>query len=79
MDDPDDHDNNDLPPSDKTSLILSYKDAIQALEDVQHFLEDKGHIDTSMQLIGPAVDALVLLRTSTLQQSTLHAYFSTQT
>ena len=74
----DDQDSIDLPPStnSRTSSIKTYKDAITALEEVQHFLEDKGHINTSIQHIGPAVDALVSLQTSSLRQPTLFEYFN---
>ena len=72
----DDQDSFDLPSSNSTSSIKTYKDAITALEDIQCFLQDKGHINTSMQHIGPAVDALVSLRTSSLRQPTLCDYFN---
>ncbi len=60
----------------KTSSITSYKDAINALEDIQLFLENKGQISTSIEHIGPAVDALVSLRTSSLTQPTMCDYFN---
>ena len=41
--------------------IESYKEALQALEDVQEFLYSRGHTKEAMQ-IGPSVDTLVSLK-----------------
>lgn len=46
--------------------ITTFKDAITALEDVQNFLESRGHISTSMTYIGPAVDAVTSLQIASM-------------
>ncbi len=55
--------------------MKSFKDAILALEDVQNFLEDRGHHHL---LIGPAVDAVASLQVAAVKQRTLCDYFSVQ-
>ena len=56
--------------------ITSYKEAIIALEDVQTFLESRGHLSTSITYIGPAVDAITSLKIISMSQHSLHDYFS---
>jgi len=56
--------------------ITSYKEAINALEDVQNFLESQGHVSTSITYLGPAVDAITSLKVTSLSQRSLHDYFS---
>ena len=55
--------------------VASYKDAILALEHVQLFLESSGHVSTSIEYIGPAIDAVVSLRTTSMRQQTMHDCF----
>ena len=49
--DEDDETDNDLP----TSKLKNFKEAVQSLDDVQHFLESRGYIVEAL-IIGPAVD-----------------------
>ena len=56
--------------------ITTFKDAIIALEDVQNFLESRGHISTSMTYIGPAVDTVTSLQIASMRQGTLHDYYT---
>lgn len=63
-------------PAEDSEKITSFKDAIVALEDVQKFLENRGHMSTSLKYIGPAVDVLASLRATSLKQCTLDNYFT---
>ena len=64
-------------PAEDSEKITSFKDAIVALEDVQKFLENRGHMSTSLKYnIGPAVDELASLRATSLKQCTLDNYFT---
>ena len=56
--------------------IISYKEAIIALEDVQSFLESRGHSSTSFTYVGPAVDAISSLNVTCMRQRSLHDYCS---
>ena len=56
--------------------IISYKEAIIALEDVQSFLESRGHASTSFTYVGPAVDAISSLNVTCMRQRSLHDYCS---
>ena len=59
--------------------MKSFEDAILALEDVQNFLEDRGHVTaSSLTFIGPAVDAVASLQVAAVKQRTLCDYFSVQ-
>ena len=51
--------------------VKSFKDAILVLEDVQTFLEDRGHVNTSLTFIGPAVDAVASIQVAVVKQGTL--------
>ena len=48
------------------------------LEDVQTFLEDRGHVNTSLTFIGPAVDAVASIQVAVVKQQTLSDYFNVQ-
>ena len=50
--------------------LKTFKEAISALEDVQSFLEDRGHIGEAAA-IGSAVDSVVSLHISSMKQKTL--------
>ena len=67
--DKDDETDNDLPIPKLTNL----KEAIQLLDDVQHFLESRGYIALK---IGSAVDILTALKLKSSQQTTLYDYFT---
>ena len=58
------------------SKIISYKEAIIALEDVQSFLESRGHASTSFTYVGPVVDAISSLNVTCMRQRSLHDYSS---
>ena len=58
------------------SKITSYKEAIIALEDVQSFLESRGHASTSITYVRPAVDAISSLNVTCMRQPSLHDYCS---
>ena len=53
--------------------LKTFKEAISALEDVQSFLEDRGHIGEAAA-IGSAVDSVVSLHISSMKQKTLQDY-----
>ena len=55
--------------------ISLYKEAIITLEDVQTFLENCGHLSTSITC-GPAVDAITSLKVTSMSQRSIHDYFS---
>ena len=40
-------------------LVQTFKEDITSLEDVQHFLESKGHLEVSFK-VGSIVDTVVL-------------------
>ena len=61
-----------------TPNITTFKDAIIALEDVQNFLENRGHASISMTHVGPAIDAVVSVQIKSMRQHTLQEYFNTQ-
>ena len=56
--------------------IISYKEVIIALEDVQSFLESRGHASTSFTYVRPAVDAISSLNVTCMCQRSLHDYCS---
>ncbi len=56
---------NQAPP---TTTMKSFKDAIVALEDIQNFLEGRGHLAASLTYIGPAVDAVAALQIASVRQ-----------
>ena len=60
---------NDLPTPKPTNL----KEAIQSLDDIQHFLESRGYIEEALK-IGSAVDILTALKFKSSQQTTLYDY-----
>ena len=57
-----------------TTTMKSFKDAIVALEDIQNFLEGRGHLAASLTYIGPAVDAVAALQIASVRQQTLNEY-----
>ena len=54
--------------------ILNYKEAVQALEDVQHFLESRGYIEEALH-IGSEVDTMTILKLKSSKQTILHDYW----
>ena len=56
--------------------IISYKEAIIALEDVQSLKAGRGHASTSFTYVGPAVDAISSLNVTCMCQRSLHDYCS---
>ena len=62
---------NDLP----TPKLTNLKEAIQSLDDVQHFLESRGYIKEALK-IGSAADILTALKFKSSQQTTLYDYFT---
>ena len=54
--------------------IKTFQEAIQSLEDVQHFLESQGLLQQAMS-IGLAVDNVTDLKLASSTQTTLHDYF----
>ena len=55
--------------------LKTYKEAINSLEDVYHFLEDKGHTIEALS-IGASIDQLVALKNLNARQAILHEYFT---
>ena len=56
------------------SEILNYKEAVQSLEDVQHFLESRGYIEEALH-IGSEVDTMTILKLKSSKQTILHDYW----
>ncbi len=56
------------------SRVKTYKDAIVALEDVQTFLDSRGHLEDSAKL-GIALDSLATLHIASMKQKTLYDFF----
>ena len=54
--------------------IKTFQEAIQSLENVQHFLESQGLLQQAMS-IGDAVDDVTGLKLASSTQTTLHDYF----
>ncbi len=57
-----------------TTTMKSFTDPIVALEDIQNFLEGRGHLAASLTYIGPAVDAVAALQIASVKQRTLTEY-----
>ncbi len=74
-DDGDDDDNPSVPSlSPPLPKLKSFKEAIDALEDVTSFLEHHGHIKEAMEL-GITIDNIVNLKFSSLKQTNLRDFF----
>ena len=58
-----------------TLKITNYKDAIESLDNVRQFLENKGHVQEALQ-VGTTVDTLTSLILQLSKQTTLHDYFT---
>ena len=54
--------------------IKTFQEAIQSLENVQHFLESQGLLQQAMS-IGDAVADVTGLKLASSTQTTLHDYF----
>ena len=63
----------DLDESPVVPKLRTYKEAINALEDVSQFLEHKGHGSEAL-LIGSSIDRIVHLRNATSRQTSLLKY-----
>ena len=55
--------------------VQSYSQALHALEDVQRFLEHKGHVNDALR-IGSVVDSVISIKISEQTQTTLHQFFN---
>ena len=58
--------------------ITNYKDAIESLDNVRQFLENKGHVQEALQ-VGSTVDTLTSLKLQSAKQTTLNDYFTNNT
>ena len=57
------------------SKVKNFKEAIEALEDVNHFLENHGHIEAS-SMVGSAIDEIATLKSSAYtKQTTICKFF----
>ena len=68
----DDQENNESPPP--LLKIQSFKEAIKSLEDVQQFLESRGHTEEAIS-VGLSVDRAVSLKLQCASQTTISDYF----
>ena len=59
-------------PSLKTT---NYKYAVESLDNVQQFLENKGHVHEALQ-VSSTVDTLTSLKLQSAKQTTLNDYFT---
>ena len=57
-------------------LVKTFKEAIASLEDVQYFLESKGHLEVSFK-VGSIVDTVAALQ-SNFTQTSIFDYFTHQ-
>ena len=57
--------------------VKSYKEPNQLLEDVQHFLEAKGHIKEAIT-VGSVVDDVSSLQLAVARQTTLNSWLSSE-
>ena len=55
--------------------IQTYKEALKSLEDVQQFLESRGHIEEALSL-GSSIDRVAYIQLQCTSQTTIHDYFS---
>ena len=55
--------------------MQSYSQALHALEDVQRFLEHKGHVNDALR-IGSVVDSVISIKISEQIQTTLHQFLT---
>ena len=64
-------DNEDLGDSVPPVKLKSLKEVIQCLEDAQHFLEHRGHLEHALR-IGQNVDDIVSLKTTSAKKSSIY-------
>ena len=57
-------------------LVKTFKEAIASLEDVQHYLESKGHLEVSFK-VGSIVDTVAALLSNSITQTSLFEIFHT--
>ena len=55
--------------------VNTYKEANELLEDIQHFLEAKGHIKEAIT-VGSVVDSVTSFQLAASRQTTLNSWLS---